>query len=859
MCVRKAGGRIGFEFGKRIAVGLLSGPLLFGAAVAATVALAQAQEASQQSFSIAPGSLAQALAAFGKQSGLQITYASELTAGKQSPGVSGTMAPESALTQILSGSGLIFSYAGASTVAISEPAADAGATIEGAIALDTITVSGGGAEATVDLPYETPGSSAYISAEQIERFRGTSPGDIFKNTAGVMVGENHNSGALDVNIRGMQGANRVPVMVEGMFNTTTVQRGYQGVASRSYVDPDFIAGVEIEKGPSFGGEGTGAIGGVVSMRMISAGDIVRDDNLLGLRLKGGVGNNVSDVPELGTTSLMVPWGGRYASDDVERPDFFDFESRYGSAVIAFKSDYLEILAGAARRKSGNYHAGENGSGAAKDLGPYNGRDHSYAEPGLTPYLGGEEVLNTSEETSSKLFRAKLKLDEGHTLELISNHYESEFGETYPMNFSENTDIARQAVLSTADLDGRALRYRWNPADIDLIDLKINGSSTDLVEYSAPNGGLVGIGKWSKVRRGDISNTARFATGVGEFVLEGGASYLNEETGPTEDSASQLPPSREGERWETSMFGNTQWSPVDWLRIDGGVRYQEYETEDKLWIDIFRSEPKSDEAVGFTTGVTVMPVEGLQIFALYKDAPRFPSLLESTGGFLLAPNPEIGPERAHNWEFGANLMTHDVALANDDFAVKATYFDNTVDDYISRKVVDYYGTRLQTDNVARAKFSGFELSSRYRVNTFSAEVSGTYYTNVEFCRTLATCSNSSLASDYATNYIPPKYSASLTVSNGFFDDTLTLGGRLNHVGPRAADAESPLSGAAQLIALIDWEPYTVVDVFGEYKLNEHMTLGVSVENVGDLYYIEPLNLGLIPSPGRTARADMTLEF
>ena len=828
---------------------------------------AWAQEvASSITYDIASGSLGAALTQWAQASGYELLAPGNVLEGRTTSGLSGSYAPEQALDSLLAGTGLIYTVS-ETTVTVTSESENAGATIEGAIALDTITVSADAGAAAADLPYETPGSSVYISAEQIERFRGTSPGDIFKNTAGVMVGENHNSGGVDVNIRGMQGSNRVPVLVDGTFNTTTVPRGYQGVANRTYIDPDFIAEVDIQKGPSFGSEGTGAIGGVVSMRTISADDIVRDGNVLGLRLKGGIGNNVSDVPPLGTENLMTPVIDGFTSSDIERPDFFDFGSRYGSAVIAAKTDYVDIVAGAARRKSGNYHAGENGSHAAKDTGPHTSCDssgcydyeHYYAEPGITPYLGGEEVLNTSQETSSRLLKGKLKLDNGHSLELIASHYESEYGETYAMNFDRVIDTGRQSILATSDLERYAARYRWNPTDNDLIDFKWNVWATDLVEYSAPNGGLAAVGKWTKVGGSEISNAARFATSVGEFVLEGGASYLNESTGPTADSASLIPPTRDGERWETSVFGQTQWVPVDWLRLDGGVRYQEYETEDRLSIDIFRSEPKSGEAVGFSTGVTVMPIEGMQVFALYKEAPRFPALLESTGGFLLAPNPELEPERAHNWEFGANLLTHDVALANDNVAVKAAYFDSTIDDYISRKVVDYYGTRLQMDNVARAKFSGFELSARYRVNTFSAEASGTYYTNVEFCRTLDTCANSSLASDYATNYIPPKYSATLTVSNAFFNDTLTLGGRVSYVGPRAADAEAPLSGAAPLIALIDWKPYTVVDLFGEYKLNEHMTLSVNVENVGDLYYIEPLNLALIPSPGRTARAEMTMEF
>lgn len=58
-------------------------------------------------------------------------------------------------------------------------------------------------------------------------------GDIFQGMPGVLIGENRNSGGLDVNLRGMQGQNRVPVLVDGARQETTVYRGYAGVASRS--------------------------------------------------------------------------------------------------------------------------------------------------------------------------------------------------------------------------------------------------------------------------------------------------------------------------------------------------------------------------------------------------------------------------------------------------------------------------------------------------------------------------------------------------------------------------------------------------------------------------------------------------
>lgn len=79
--------------------------------------------------------------------------------------------------------------------------------------LDAVEVTGQLSEA--DRPFQTAGSAQYISRDQIERFRGSSVGDIFQGTPGVLVAENRNSGGLDVNIRGMQGQGRVPVLLDG--------------------------------------------------------------------------------------------------------------------------------------------------------------------------------------------------------------------------------------------------------------------------------------------------------------------------------------------------------------------------------------------------------------------------------------------------------------------------------------------------------------------------------------------------------------------------------------------------------------------------------------------------------------------
>ena len=122
-----------------------------GIGLAATHRAAAAQTQAQTSFTIPAGSLGNALTTFGRQAGLQVTYLASAAAGKTSPGFSGSASREQALSRILAGSGLIYSFPNATTVAISAPAAVGGeAGVGGSTALDTITVEGENAWGLVD-------------------------------------------------------------------------------------------------------------------------------------------------------------------------------------------------------------------------------------------------------------------------------------------------------------------------------------------------------------------------------------------------------------------------------------------------------------------------------------------------------------------------------------------------------------------------------------------------------------------------------------------------------------------------------------------------------------------------------------
>lgn len=392
---------------------------------------AVAQEDAQKNFAIPAGPLNQALTSFGRQAGLQVSYLASVASGKTSPGVSGRLSNQAALVRLLQGSGLEYSFINATTVSISHASNMSGAaqSADGSILLDTITVTNN-LNAVMDATYSSAGSSTYLSQKKIEQFRGMSTGDFLKGQAGVMTGDNRNSGAVDINIRGMQGFGRVPVVVDGAQQQNTVYRGYSGVASRNYIDPDMIGGVEIVKGPSSGVYGVGATGGVAVMRTLNADDILKEGQNYGFRVRGSMIGNTSTPPPEGTKGglpdidksfLQECWNGCAPtpipdellntnisslgpSTGLNRPALLKPTSGSGSVAFASRWENLELLAAYSRRKIGNYHAGKHGNVPDKlkitdrlmempntDIW-FKYKDVSLG--GLNRYRAGEEVLNT---------------------------------------------------------------------------------------------------------------------------------------------------------------------------------------------------------------------------------------------------------------------------------------------------------------------------------------------------------------------------------------------------------------------------------------------------------------------------------
>lgn len=865
-------------------------------------AYAQANAQQQYSFNIPAKPVRQALNDISRITGISVVFSETSAGAVRGAPVSGSMTREQAVQRLLAGSGFSYSFSNGNTVTIhaqQQPQQSAHISEDGVTVLDTIVVTGAG-EVTPYSPYETAGAKSYIAAEDIERYRGSSPADMFRGTAGVMSGEARNgAGAIDVNIRGMQGMGRVATTIDGAENAVTVYQGYQGVSNRTFVDPDFIGGIDINKGADSASWGNA---GSVAMRTVSAADIVKPGDTWGLRLKGEIGSNASS-PNAGDKAGFLwpfaPWDPMGAvpvesTTGMDRPSALSPRRASGSVIGAYQGEDFDFLAGYARRKQGNYHAGKYGP----SVDPVNkGRqqycpngvcnpngttywDNYYENEGLVNYRGGEEVLNTQLETESWLAKLTARFDDDHTLQLGYTGFRSEAGDRLASRLNgKNGQSEQQAQTAGTSLDTVTARYRWNPEENDLFDLKTNLYWTHLQLRNPIRGGRgltpeqlglssdFRVGSNSDMWGADISNLSKFTTAYGDIDLTYGLSYRGEDTRGSRHTAAleAWNSARDAIRHEAAAYTKAAWKPVDWATLNAGLRYSHFWSKDRF--DPYERDDIATRVLGFKTndggfspsvGLTLEPFDGTQFYVNYSNTMRAPSVIESVSAFnSVTANADVKPERSSNWEIGTNLMRDDIFADDDRGMVKLGYFNWNVKDYISRSMKASGPLSLNIENIDRARFSGLELSARYEVDGFTADLSANYFLNVEYCRTSNSCENKSLYGDYATNHVQPEYTIDLTLSQKLLEERLTVGGRISHIGPRAiGHGDVTAQGASEFISMVNWKPYTLVDAFAEYKVSDNLTAAVRVENLFDRFYVDPLGLVTQPGPGRTFYASLT---
>ncbi|WP_417510397.1 TonB-dependent receptor domain-containing protein [Methylophaga sp.] len=573
---------------------------------------AQDSNTDVQSFSLSAGSLDQVLRQFGLNAGIALYVDSSLVNHQHSNGLVGDYTAHQGLQTLLAGTGLTavqqpdgsYRIEPVPTLSLSED--------ESSVDLGKIDIVGDTMLFTQDTigyndVYDRNTSTSYIGKTEIERYKGTTPSDLLQGVPGVFSGEARNSGALDVNIRGIQGTGRVPVSIDGTEQALTVWRGYNGATNRNYIDPSLIGNIQIYKGAGVVRDVNTSTGGALVASTLSPDDIIRPGEDFGAELKIEVSSNsVSErIPHLHTGEDVrdsAAYPNNYGMDDRT----LDLNPRSGGGgynvfsgddnayrlAVAKKTDVVDVIAAYAYRERGNYYAGKNNSGYYDNSEAEISKD--YVATMARSWKPGGEVLNTSSRMESWLFKSTLHLSEDQDLEFGFRDSRTVYGEIMPSRIDRFQRGAVQWPLSDVDAKAYNLKYTFKPEDNPWVDLHANVWRTNTISNTYTRGGFPNYANYNSnegtgnpiIENNAVTHAKNTRNGVNvsnkmnitdtlDLTIGGKFEHEKQRSDDKElEYAGAMYP-REGRRQQWEFDFDAAWRPVDFLEFNGGMRYTSF--------------------------------------------------------------------------------------------------------------------------------------------------------------------------------------------------------------------------------------------------------------------------------------------
>lgn len=698
---------------------------------------------NQVRFDIPAQSLDSAVLAYAEQSGVQVFFDSRKLAGLRSEGLHGSYPAEEGLRQLLRGTPVRYHFSAVGQVGLERVAQDGEALELGATHVDS--------QRDGDWVYQTPRSVSVITRGQIDQRPPRHAADMLEQTAGVYTAVNQRDPGLSVNIRGVQDYGRVNMNIDGMRQNFNVN-GHQQRNGVMFIDPEFVQGIEIDKGTSAGMGGAGVIGGIASFNTIQASDLLGPGKEVGGRLRAGHG-----IGELGN--------GTYFN---------------GSALFAAGNEIGDILVGHSERHYGDYRSGTQN---ADNLGTQiRGKlDNREAWKG---WLNGE-VGAMDSVTRSQLFKLGLSFADDQRLQF--SYFETDTDSKDAWTYSDSlTNRYYYRVTSTNDINAKnaALDYSYKP-DNDLIDFKakLYYVTTRQDRWNADNLSSLETGNHVEAYTDryqtdtwglQLENTSRWQVGsVGALAFNYGSEAFQDTFRPSTNRIAApneidalpyvegLTP--KGKRIMASLFGNLRYDHGDWLTLDAGLRYDRFRLtgdtgvttwmypmgvtepnlrrqETHMLFDVDREEGRFSP----TFGIAVKPgPEWLQVYTRWGRGWRPPQVTEAFmtgrphggGSEMVYPNPFLKAEESHNWELGVNIFRESLFRDGDRFAAKVAYFDTRIDNFSFLDINATLpgssisgislGRSVYENNLRTTRFRGVEYSLDYDAGAYYGQLSYTH--------------------------------------------------------------------------------------------------------------------------------------
>ncbi|THF60182.1 TonB-dependent receptor [Pseudothauera rhizosphaerae] len=612
-----------------------------------------------QRFDIPPGPLAGALNRLAATAGLSLSFDPALVGGRHSAGLQGSFTAGAALARLLEGSGLTWRERSPGAISIERQLVAQDGVVTGTLNVGGLRGDEGGAERDrrgYDDVYDLDVSTSYLGKTEVERYKGATPSDLLTGVPGVFSGDARNSGALDVNIRGIQGPGRVPVTIDGTEQALTVWRGYNGASNRNYIDPNLIGGIQILKGPSLTRNTYTGIGGAMVVNTLDVDDVLDPGQTFGgeIKLEGSSNSVDPRLPRLRTGedyrtvegfpqgTPNFPYNDRTLTVQPKRGGggYNVFDGGDHAYRLAFgwrPAEQLDLMAAYAYRERGNYYAGK------RNAGYYSRERTSSADDYITNmaryWLPGNEVPNTSSQMESWLFKATWRPSPDQAVQFGYRDSLTYNGEIMPSRIIEADDRgAVQWPLSRVDAKAYNLEYKWQPAGSRWVDLYANLWHTDTRSDTYTAGGFPNFAfgpaapyLFNTALRGQDSGRSGVTLSNKMAVLDSldltlGGSYQYEKLRSDRDPSGRMDPNlpswngmwsypRAGRRQEWEGSFNLDWRPAGFLSFSAGARYASY------WaFDDFLKEHEGQIRSVVTTGY--------DDFSYWTEAPRSQSDIDA---------------------------------------------------------------------------------------------------------------------------------------------------------------------------------------------------------------------------------------
>ncbi|MCS6921884.1 MAG: TonB-dependent hemoglobin/transferrin/lactoferrin family receptor [Elioraea sp.] len=447
-------------------------------------------------------------------------------------------------------------------------------------------------------------------------------------------------------IRGL-GDERVIVRLDGVrqnFNS-----GHRG---RLFLDPELLREATVLRGPASMLYGSGALGGVFSLRTIEADDVIRPGHATGAILGFGYDTN----------------GSRFRL----------------SALGAARAGGFDVVGGIVRRTG----------------------------QGLTD-AAGTTIPFTDQRTLSGLLRTGWEAAPGLRLSLSALQFREDGLMPVAANTITTTNIADRDLTQTQFafdvryappgnpwLDMRATLYR-NLVEIEERRVVPADNRRDGTKLET-----IGL---------DIQNTARFTVlGAERNALTFGLEVYRDEQIGSRNGAPR-PQYPNAEQTVLGVFVQNELT-LGAVTVTGGLRFDRFDqsAQGQPGRDFSRLSPRISLAWQVTPWLQpyVSYAEAYRspaLTELYNAGVHFPIQIFPPLFNVFVPNPNLRPETARNAEIGANLRFRDVLTEGDSLRIRVSAFNNNLSDFIETVVM---ATTTEQRNVTRARIRGVEAEAFY---------------------------------------------------------------------------------------------------------------------------------------------------